>query len=288
VLEAESNEDETRRKLKRAQELFAQKFVSEEALVTADAAHQRALAAVESARSQVDQTKATLDVDRTNLSKAAIRSPINGTVLARKVEPGQTVAASFQAPVLFTLAEDLTKMELHVDVDEADVGQVNAGQRVTFTVDAYPGQEFPSKVSEVRNAAKTVSGVVTYETVLSVDNAKLLLRPGMTGTASVTVNQLADAVLVPNAALRFTPPASESNSKGTFVSRLLPGPPRPPAKPVQKGGDRRHQQVWTLRDGKPAAILVTIGATDGRMTQVVGGEVQPGLEILIDTLRAEK
>lgn len=287
--EAEANEDEMRRRLTRAKELFERKFVSEEALVTAEAAHKRALATRESARSQVDQVRATLAVDRTNLAKAAIRSPINGTVLTRKVEPGQTVAATLQAPVLFTLAEDLTKMELHVDVDEADVGQVKPGQSASFTVDAYPGRAFASKVVEVRYAAKTVSGVVTYETVLSADNAELLLRPGMTGTAGITVNQLGDAVLVPNAALRFTPPAPALRDQRSLVSKLLPGPPRRSQQPpAQARSDRRQQQVWTLQDGNPVAIAVTVGATDGRMTQIVAGEVQPGLDVLTDTLSAAK
>jgi HlyD family secretion protein len=287
VRESEANENEMRRKLARAKELFEQKYVSEEALVSAQAAADRAVAALQSARSQAEQARATLTVDRTNLAKSAIRSPINGTVLARKVEPGQTVAATLQAPVLFTLAEDLTKMELHVDVDEADVGEVKPGQAATFTVDAHPGRAFPSKVIEVRNAAKTVSGVVTYETVLAADNAELLLRPGMTGTANITVNQLQDAVLVPNAALRFTPPAAPAAR--SFVSRLLPIPPRTTAPNVgQAGTDRRHQQVWVLKDAAPAAVPVVVGATDGRMTQIVGGEVQPGLEVLTDTLQPPK
>ena len=287
VRESEANENEMRRKLARAQDLSNQKYVSEEALVTAQAAADRAVATLQSARSQVDQARAALAVDRTNLAKAVIRSPINGTVLARKVEPGQTVAATLQAPVLFTLAEDLTKMELHVDVDEADVGQVKAGQPATFTVDAYPGRAFPSRVAEVRNAAKTVSGVVTYETVLAADNAELLLRPGMTGTANITVNQLQEAVLVPNAALRFTPPAAPAAR--SFVSRLLPIPPRPTVPNVgQAAADRRHQQVWILHEGAPVAVPVVIGATDGRMTQIVGGEVQPGLEVLTDTLQTTK
>jgi HlyD family secretion protein len=288
VREAEANEDEMRRRLQRAQELSARNFVSEEALVTAEAAHKRAVAAVQSARSQVQQSRATLLVDRTNLGKAAIRSPINGTVLARKVEPGQTVAATLQAPVLFTLAEDLTMMELHVDVDEADVGQVKEGQPATFTVDAHPGREFPSIVSEVRNAAKTVSGVVTYETVLSVNNDDLLLRPGMTGTASITVKHLENVILVPNAALRFAPPAAAAPSTGTLLSRLLPGPPRPPPRSVQTKSERRQFTLWTLRDGKPAAIAVRVGATDGRVTEIVGGDVADGLEVLTDTLRAAK
>lgn len=284
VRESEANEDEMRRKLARAKDLANQKYVSEEALVTAQAAFDRAVAVLQTARSQADQAGATLTVDRTNLAKAVIRSPINGTVLARKVEPGQTVAATLQAPVLFTLAEDLTKMELHVDVDEADVGQVKVGQPATFSVDAYPGRAFPSKVTEVRNAAKTVSGVVTYETVLAADNAELLLRPGMTGTANITVNRLQDVVVVPNVALRFTPPAAPAAR--SFVSRLLPIPPRSTAPNVgQAGADRRHQQVWVLQDGTPVAVPVVVGATDGRMTQIVGGEVQPGLELLTDTLQ---
>jgi HlyD family secretion protein len=279
VLEAQANEDETRRKFQRAKELAARKFISEEALVTAEAAHKRALAALRSVRGQVDQTRAQLQVDRTNLEKAEIRSPINGTVLTRKVEPGQTVAASFQAPVLFTLAEDLTKMELHVDVDEADVGRVRSGQQASFTVDAYPGRDFPSTVAEVRNAAKTVSGVVTYETVLTVGNEELLLRPGMTGTASITVNAIDDALLVPNAALRFTPPVADAQRP--FLSRIMPGPPRRPPG-GQKAGDRRQQQVWALRDGQPSPIAVRVGPSDGRVTQIVSGAVEPGLEVITD------
>ncbi len=287
VRESEANENEMRRKLARAQELSGQKYLSEEALVTAQAGADRAVAALQSARSQADQARATLTVDRTNLAKSVIRSPIDGTVLARKVEPGQTVAATLQAPVLFTLAEDLTKMELHVDVDEADVGLVKVGQPATFTVDAYPGRAFPSKVTEVRNAAKTVSGVVTYETVLAADNAELLLRPGMTGTANITVNQLQDVLLVPNTALRFTPPAAPAAR--SFVRRGLPIPPRTAAPNVgQAGADRRHQNVWVLKDDAPVAVAVVVGATDGRMTQIVGGEVQPGLEVLTDTLQAAK
>ena len=287
VREAEANEDEMRRRLVRAQELFRQKFFSEEALISARAAADRAAATVQSVRSAVDQARATLEVDRTNLAKAVIRSPINGTVLARKVEPGQTVAATLQTPVLFTLAEDLKRMELHVDVDEADVGQVRTGQAATFTVAAYPAQEFESKVTDVRNAAKTVNGVVTYETVLSVDNEKLLLRPGMTGTANIVVSELRDTLLVPNAALRFAPPVPAEKEKRSFVSRLLPIPPRPRAGTAGMSGDR-HQRVWVLRDEVPVAIPVTVGASDGRMTAVLEGELQPGVEVLIDVVERAK
>lgn len=284
VREAEANEDEARRRLARSQELFEQSFISEEALITARAAADRALATLQSARSSVDQARATLEVDRTNLAKAVIRSPIDGTVLARKVEPGQTVAATLQAPVLFTLAEDLARMELHVDVDEADVGEVRPGQAATFTVAAYPGRDFPSRVSDVRNAAKTVNGVVTYETVLTVDNEQLLLRPGMTGTANIVVNQVRDALLVPNAALRFAPPAAPARDDRSFVSRLLPIPPRPQPTASPANRDRRQQRVWVLREGTPAAIPITIGASDGRMTVIMGVAVEPGLEILVDVV----
>jgi HlyD family secretion protein len=284
VAEAAANEDEMKRRLERAKDLAARQFVSEEALVTAESAHKRAVAALASVRSQVDQARATLDVDRTNLAKSEIRSPINGTVLSRKVEPGQTVAASFQAPVLFTLAEDLTKMELHVDVDEADVGRVGPGQKATFTVDAHAGRDFPSTVNEVRNAARTVSGVVTYETVLSVDNSRLLLRPGMTGTANIIVAALDDVLLVPNTALRFTPPAAAAQDTRPLWSRIMPSPPRGQPRQLKSSGERRPQRVWTLRNGQPVAIPVGIGATDGRVTQVVSGEVNAGLDVVTDVL----
>jgi HlyD family secretion protein len=179
-------------------------------------------------------------------------------------------------------------MELHVDVDEADVGQVRVGQAATFTVAAYAGREFPSKVTDVRNAAKTVNGVVTYETVLSVDNDELLLRPGMTGTANIVVNQVRDALLVPNAALRFVPPHPEQVQKRSFVSRLLPIPPRQARNTETVSRDRRHQRVWVLREGVPAAIPVTVGPSDGRMTAVVEGDVQPGLDLLTDVLQQAK
>jgi HlyD family secretion protein len=157
---------------------------------------------------------------------------------------------------------------------------VKDGQRASFTVAAYPGREFPSSVVEVRNAAKTVNGVVTYETVLAVANDELLLRPGMTGTANITVSELRAVTLVPNAALRFSPPPLAVAESRSLVSRLLPIPPRTAASTEQAQGDRRRQRVWVLRDGTPTAIPVTVGASDSRMTEVVAGEVQPGLEVL--------
>jgi HlyD family secretion protein len=216
-----------------------------------------------------------------------IRSPINGIVLQRHVEPGQTFAASFQTPVLFTLAEDLSKMELHVGIDEADVGQVQAEQDATFTVDAYPDRSFPSRIVKVYYAPQVVQDVVTYEALLTVDNSKLLLRPGMTATAEIITKTVEDAILVPNGALRFTPPEPEaSESGGSMLRAILPGRRRPSAK-QRKALDtnKTERRVWTLRDEQPVAIPVTIGSSDGRMTEVVAGDVKPGLPLLVDIIR---
>ena len=216
-------------RLNRVHELSGGKVPSKYDLDTADAALSRARADEMSAQAQVAKARATLEVDETDLAKALIRSPINGIVLSRNVEPGQTVAASLQAPVLFTLAEDLARMELHVDVDEADVGQVRPGQDATFTVDAYPEGVFPARITQVRYGASNTDGVVTYETVLRLDNEDLLLMPGMTATADITVARVENGVLIPNAALRFTPQVNgpdmeKRSSGGSMVSKLLPRP----------------------------------------------------------------
>jgi HlyD family secretion protein len=229
------------------------------------------------------------------LDKAVIQSPIDGIVLERQVEPGQTVAASLQTPVLFTIAENLAQMELHVDVDEADVGQVAEGQEAEFTVDAYPDRRFPARIVQVRFAPKTVEGVVTYETLLSVDNAKLLLRPGMTATAEILVEELKDVLLVPNAALRFSPPKGTGgpdagharSGGGGLVGMLLPR--RPPNE--KHGGEAvkgSKQRVWVLREGRPEAVEIRTGATDGILTQVLEGPLEPGTGVLVDTLSGDR
>jgi HlyD family secretion protein len=293
VLEAQATVNEMGyelARLKRVWELSDNKVPSQHELDAAEAALHRARADAASAKAQVSEAQATLEFNETVLSKAVIRSPINGMVLARSVEPGQTVAASLQAPVLFTLAEDLTQMELHVDVDEADVGQVKKGQEAFFTVDAYPDRNFPARVTQVRFGSKTVAGVVTYETVLNVDNSDLSLRPGMTATADITVKKVENAILVPNAALRFTPPIKEKEpaSDGrSLVSKLLPHPPRrPPKRPEGATADQKQERVWTPRDGQLIAMTVTTGATDGSMTEVTSGDVEPEMELVVDTLRA--
>ncbi|MGR8936138.1 MAG: efflux RND transporter periplasmic adaptor subunit, partial [Gammaproteobacteria bacterium] len=214
-------------KLLNVLQLSGGKVPSQYDLDAAKATLARARADEAAAKAAVEQAQGTLNVNLTDLAKAIVKSPINGIVLKRSVEPGQTVASQFQAPVLFTLAEDLTKMELQVDVDEADVGMVKPGQHARFTVDAYPERSFPAEITQVRYGSETVDGVVTYKTVLQVDNSSLSLRPGMTATALITVDEKQDVLLVPNSVLRFTPPAeAPQKTGGGFLRALLPRPPR--------------------------------------------------------------
>lgn len=288
VVEAKATVDETRVKYERCRKLAERQLCSKEDLDTLLAAKSRALATKASAEAQVAVAQATLDAYETNLAKAEIRSPINGLVLKRQIEPGQTVAASLQAPVLFTLAEDLTKMELLVAVDEADVGKIAEKQHAVFTVDAYPDRTFPAVISQVRYAPQTIEGVVTYETVLSVDNADLLLRPGMTATAVITVQQLHDVLLVPNAALRFTPPVTKQTtrkSSGVFgtLFRRPHGEKRRP-----EVNDKLKQKVWILKNGKPQAVSVKTGASDGKFTVIEAKSIQPGQEVIIDAVSIKK
>ncbi len=296
VLQTKATVEETTRNLERLQAVMQMsqgKALSKHDLDAAQAALDRAVADQANAEATVSQTQAALKAIETDLSKTVIHSPINGVVLTRSIDPGQTVAASLQAPVLFTLAEDLAKMELHVDVDEADVGQVKAGQAAVFTVDAYPERSFPARISQVRYGSKTVDGVVTYETLLDVDNSDLSLRPGMTATANITVKEVSDALLVPNAALRFVPPVKASdngNSRnqggGSILSRLFPRPRHnPPArKETNNKSGRKEQRVWAVRDGNLTAIPVTVGATNGTLTEITSGSLQAGQELVVDTV----
>ncbi|MFB3906022.1 MAG: efflux RND transporter periplasmic adaptor subunit [Acidobacteriota bacterium] len=274
-------------RLERVRELSGGKVPSQQELEAGQAAVKRAEADEASAKAAVSQAQATLDATRTDLSKAIIKSPINGVVLKRSIEPGQTVAATFQAPVLFTIAEDLRRMELHVDVDEADVSQVRVGQRATFAVDAYPERKFAARITKVSFGSETVEGVVIYEAVLDVKNPELLLRPGMTATAEITTRITKNALLVPNAALRFSPDdANEQTSSGStsLVNRLMPRPPAPAAKKKSTQAAGREQQLYVLREGKPVAVKITVGATDGMMTEVIGGDLKPGTALVVETL----
>jgi HlyD family secretion protein len=294
VLQTEASLKETRanhERLLKVRELSGNKLPSQQDMDVAEAAVARAEAEAASAQAAVAQQKATLDVILTDLGKSEIRSPTDGVVLVRSVEPGQTVAASFQAPVLFTLAEDLKKMELHVAVDEADVGSIQVRQKATFTVDAFPNRTFSAHITQVHfasnntqksaaggsaNNSPTATGVVTYETVLEVDNSELLLRPGMTATADIVTTSLSDIVLVPNAALRFTPedvqmpgPRGQGERGGSPFMAIMPQFRRRSDATQQQGGSRRMGRVWVVEEGQPALVLFKPGASDGRMTQVL-------------------
>jgi len=292
VLQTQATISETSSKLKqlqRVRELSNNKVPSQTEIDTAKASFQRALADDASAKAAVSQAQATLEANQTDLSKAVIRSPINGIVLARNFEPGQTVAAAFTAPVLFTLAEDLTKMELHINVDEADVGQIQEGQNATFSVAAYPNRTFDARIVQARYGSSTTSGVVTYETVLKVNNSDLVLRPGMTATADVVVKKIDNAILIPSAALRFTPPVQEEKKPSAgLIGSILPHPPGSGDKQLGDNAGKKQQRVWTLKDGQLTAVSITIGSANGGMTEVVEGDIQPGMAAVVDTISAVK
>jgi HlyD family secretion protein len=291
LIEAQATVVESRDNLerfKRVREMSGGKVPSQREYDAADAVLKRALSSEATLKALISEAKWKLSIDETNLSKAVIRSPINGVVLKRQVEPGQTVAASLQTPVLFTIAESLAQMEVQVDVDEADVAQVKVGQLASFTVDGYPGRTFSAVVKQVRYGPETVQGVVTYKTLLSVDNSDLALRPGMTATANITVKRTANVMLVPNLALRFSPPvpAETAPTGGSLISRLFPRPP-PPSRPRETGDAKSKQQhVWVLRDDQALAVSVVTGSTDGVMTEITSSDITVGTEVVTDMISA--
>ncbi|MFP5396897.1 MAG: efflux RND transporter periplasmic adaptor subunit [Gammaproteobacteria bacterium] len=251
-------------------------------LAAAEAAAARGEANVASAQAGVAQARATLSSNETNLRKAAIRSPIDGVVLSRAVEPGNAVAASLQAVTLFTLAEDLTKMKLQVNVDEADVGQVRAQLAATFTVSAYPNRRYPARIVRVGYGPTTKDNVVTYLADLSVNNDDLSLRPGMTATATITTVEHDDVMRVPNAALRYSPSAAAPAAQGsTLVTSMMPRPPRPGGARSAGTNIAQVRQVWVLEDGQPRAVPVTPGVTDGRLTEVTSDALRPGMAVIV-------
>jgi len=291
VLEVQATLKEARddlARIKSARELTHNKTPSRNDLDAAEANFMRAQANLASTEAGVSEAEATLRYNQTDLSKTVIYSPINGIVLIRSVEPGQTVAASLQAPVLFTLAEDLAQMELHIDVDEADVGQVRKGQSAIFTVDAYPERTFTARITQVRFGSKTTDGVVTYEAVLEVDNADLSLRPGMTAAADITVRKIENAILIPNAALRFSPSVNkQKKSRGGLMSVLLPRRPRRDLTKRKDAGKSNFKQVWILYDDGIKPVKVTTGATDGTMTEITGGDLVSGMDVVVDTVNVK-
>jgi HlyD family secretion protein len=286
---AQTNLVDTKRTMNRNKELVSKGLISQSDFDTAETNYESAVSGVSVAKAAVSQAQATLQANETDLYKSVIRSPINGVVLTRSIDPGQTVAASFQAPVLFTLAQDLTQMELHVNVDEADIGKIKEGQKATFSVSSYPNRTFEGLITLSRYASSTTSGVVTYETVLKVDNTDLSLRPGMTATADITVKKVENAILVPSAALRFSPPIQQEEKPSTgLVGSLLPRPPSNTQHRSDATANGKQQRVWILKNGQPSPISVTTGATSGGMTEILAGDIQPGTEVVVDTITGVK
>jgi HlyD family secretion protein len=293
VAQAKATVAETSAALNRTRTLQAKGIVTQRDLDTAEAAYSRAVAAEQVSEAQLKVAEADVTSRRTDVAKATIVSPIAGIVLKRDVDPGQTVAASLQAPVLFTIAEDLTQMHLVVDVDEADAAQVAEGQTATFTVAAHPDRTFPATVRQVRYFPNTVNNVVTYQAVLAVDNSDLALRPGMTATADIKVQGKDDVLVVPNAALRFSPTTTSNfgggrgggrnnplsllgpRSSGGGANRQRSGPEAVPA------GSRR---VWVLENGEASPRIVGVGATDGTNTEITSGDLKAGDPVITDAV----
>jgi len=287
VSQAEATVKEAKSNLARLEEvarLSGGKVPSKAELDSGHAVLERAQADELSARANVLDARAAASTDETNLAKASIRSPINGVILTRSVDPGNAVAASLQAVTLFTIAEDLSQLRLQVNVDEADVGSVKVGQKARFTVSAYPSRNYPASITRVAYGSTITDNVVTYITYLQVDNSDLTLRPGMTASATITSTERHDVLLVPNTALRFTPSAAAGSTaakSGGIMSSLLPRMPRGGARKTA-GGNGPSKQVWVLRDGAATVVNVTTGISDGRMTEITGGDLQAGMLVITD------
>jgi HlyD family secretion protein len=261
---------DTRTTLERNKILYAKNFISKSDLDTSETNYLSAIAQIKVSEAQIQQTQAALDSSAINLKYAKILSPVNGTVISRNIDIGQTVAASFQTPTLFTIAQDLTKMQIDTSVDESDIGKVKAGQKAAFTVDAYPESTFNGEVSVVRNAPINVSNVVTYNAVIIVDNTDLKLKPGMTANVSVETESKQNVLLVPNSALRFKP----ATAAATPDQKVAKGPKGP--------------GVWILENNKPKNVKITTGISDGNYTEVISGELTEGQQIITDSSNSTK
>jgi len=262
---AEATSVDAKRTMERNKELLAKNLIAQSDFDTAETNYETAKASVSAAKSQVAQSEAALSSAEINLFYTKIVSPVDGIVVSRNVDVGQTVAASFQTPTLFSIAQDLTKMQIDTSVAEADIGNVKVGQDVEFTVDAYPDITFKGKVWQVRNAPITVQNVVTYDVVIQVDNPELKLKPGMTANVSIIISLRKDVLKIPNAALRFI-----------LVEMSKPS--------VQQKG----AGVWILEQGKPERVPVSTGISDGSYTELVSGKISAGQEVIVESLTKAK
>jgi len=298
VMRAEAQERDADMSLKRAKNLSEQGLASASELQTAQTNLAVANAQTEVARAALQQQLAALNQARVNLSYTDIVSPIDGVVISRSVDVGQTVAASLQAPVLFTIAEDLKTMQVHTSVAEGDVGRLTPGMETWFTVDAFPGQRFRGKVAQIRNAAQTVQNVVTYDAVIDVPNDELKLRPGMTATTTIVFAEKNDALAIPNTAIRFKPPAEVASSiasapPAASLSVTAASAEAAPAGSARgrrrmPSGDSPEKTIYVLRNGRPEPVEIKTGLSDGTITELVGGDLKEGDAVVIEANVAGK
>lgn len=276
---------DAQRDLERKKMLVDKKFISAADRDKAQAVHDIAKAALDVALAQannssavVRQRESQLAQARVDLERTAIRSPVDGVVVKRSVDRGQTVAASLQAPELFIIARNLTDMQVDTSIDEADVGRISVGQKATFTVDAFPGRPFAGEVTQIRKAATVVSNVVTYTVIVSAANPDLTLLPGMTANVRVVTAQKEKVLKVPNAALRFRPPSAGEEKRP--VAAVSPAPTPGGGRGAAGGGS--GNRVWILgEDGSPKAIEVRLGLADGGATEIASGDIKEGTEVIV-------
>jgi HlyD family secretion protein len=298
---------DAKRQLERQKTLKEQNLIAGATVEQYEVNLETANAQISASKADVSRAAANLSQARTNLGYATIVSPVDGVVLSRAVDVGQTVAASLQAPVLFTIAEDLARMQIDTSVAESDVGRLKEGMKATFTVDAFPGKQFEGVVRQVRNAPTTTSGVVTYDAVIDVNNADLALRPGMTTNVTFVLEKVENTVKIPNAALRFKPSRDQmmalaekyglrrggrgsggsGASRGSGGWRRNGGEGGPSGGSGGPGGGGRQQspdrkQLWKLVDGQPKMVFVKIGLTDGSSTQLVEGDLKEGDQLITE------
>ena len=274
---------------KRIRELYAQEYVSKQELDTA-------VQVLKSARAQLDSARGLLTRDQTNLNFTIIRSPVSGTVVNRVVDVGQTVAASFQTPTLIQIAQDLAKMQIDTSFAEADIGKIKDGQKVKFNVDAFPNRNFEGVVKQVRLNSTNTSNVVTYNVVVSVDNSDLTLLPGMTAYVNIAVADAQQALLVPNAALRYKPKTDDgSAANGDKNKEIGKGGERKRNGAGRNGGGRNGNKaedltagkIYILKDGKPTMVRIHVGITDGRFTAITGRDLAAGDKVIVSELQAD-
>lgn len=264
---------DAKRTMERNKALFSKDLIARSEVDTAETNYETAKAQINASKAQVAQSEASLKVAETNLRYTRIISPVNGIVVSRNVDVGQTVAASFQTPTLFTIAQDLTKMQIDTNVAEADIGKVKQGQDVEFGVDAYPGVIFKGKVSQVRNAPINVQNVITYDAVILVGNPELKLKPGMTANVSIIISAKKDVLRIPNAVLRFSMPDKDKDKN---------------KKAQQKGQGQKGAGVWIISDGKPKRLPVSTGVSDGSYTELISGEIKEGQEVVVESLKTKQ